>query len=155
MRHYKAIPIAGLMLALASTAALATFVESLTLFWFEVLLTLIGAGFGPLPGLTQVGVQNNVARHQLGISVGTMNFTRNLLATILVATFGAIVAGSVAAGGSQTGGALGGALDEAAVEAFRRVFFGVVGTLAIALIAILLLEEKPLQTGVEREGERG
>src|SRR4029450_5449697 len=64
LRHYKAIPTAGLLLALASTAALATFVESLTLFWFEVLLTLIGAGFGPMPGLTQVGVQNNVARHQ-------------------------------------------------------------------------------------------
>ncbi len=29
------------------------------------------------------------------------------------------------------------------------MFFGVTGTLAVALIAILLLEEKPLQTGVE------
>jgi MFS family permease len=153
VRHYKALPIVGLLLALSSTAALAAWVESLTLFWFEVLLTLIGAGFGPLPGLTQVGLQNNVARHQLGISIGTMNFTRNLLATILVATFGAIVAGSVAAAGSAAGGALGGLLDQAAVEAFRRVFFGVVATLAIALIAVVLMEEKPLQTG--HEGERG
>jgi hypothetical protein len=29
-----------------------------------------------------------VARHQLGISVGTMNFSRNLLATMLIAVFG-------------------------------------------------------------------
>jgi MFS family permease len=151
MHHYKSLPIAGLVLAIAATATLATWVESLDLFWFEVLLILIGTGFGGAPGLAQVAMQNNVPRHQLGIAVGTMNFTRNLLATILVATFGAIVAASVAAGG-HTGGTLGGPLDPAAVEAFRRVFFGVTGTLAVALIAILLLEEKPLQTGVEQEG---
>jgi len=153
MHRYKAIPIAGLVLAIASTAALAAWVDSLTLLWFEVLLTLIGAGFGPLPGLTQVAVQNNVARHQLGISVGTMNFTRNLLATMLVATFGAIVAGSIVAGGPPAGGALGGTIDVAAAEAFRHVFFGTTGTLAVALIAIVLLEEKPLQTGVEPESK--
>jgi hypothetical protein len=98
-----------------------------------------------------VSVQNVISRHQLGIAVGTMNFVRSLLATMLVATFGAIVAVSIAAGGSHAGGGLGGPLDHAAVEAFRRVFFGVTGTLAVALIAILLLEEKPLQTGVEQE----
>jgi len=153
MHHYKVLPIAGLMLAIAATAALATWVESLNLFWFETLLLLIGTGFGPAPGLAQVAMQNNVPRHQLGISVGTMNFTRNLLATMLVATFGAIVAASVAAGTGASGGALGGPLDHAAVEAFRRVFFGVTATLAVALIAILLLEEKPLQTGVEPADE--
>jgi MFS family permease len=152
MQHYKSLPIAGLILSIAATAALATWVESLDLFWFEVLLILIGTGFGGAPGLAQVAMQNNVPRHQLGIAVGTMNFTRNLLATMLVATFGAIVAGSVAAGAGASGGALGGPLDHAAVEAFRRVFFGITATLAIALIAILLLEEKPLQTGVEQEG---
>jgi predicted MFS family arabinose efflux permease len=152
MHRYKSLPIAGLILSIAATAALATWVERLNLFWFETLLLLIGIGFGPAPGLAQVAMQNNVPRHQLGIAVGTMNFTRNLLATMLVATFGAIVAASVAAGGSHAGGTLGGPLDHAAVEAFRRVFFGVTGTLAVALIAILLLEEKPLQTGVEQEG---
>jgi len=152
MHRYKALPIAGLLLSIAATAALAIWVESLDLLSFELLLILIGIGFGPAPGLAQVALQNNVARHQLGISVGTMNFTRNLLATMLVATFGAIVAASVAAGGSHAGGGLGGPLDPAAVEAFRHVFFGVTGTLAIALIAILQLEEKPLQTGVEQEG---
>jgi hypothetical protein len=29
-------------------------------------LILIGAGFGPLPSLTRVAVQNTVERHQLG-----------------------------------------------------------------------------------------
>jgi hypothetical protein len=72
-----------------------------------------------------------------------MNFVRSLLATMLVATFGAIVAGSVAAG--IAGGALGSGVDVASADAFRHVFFGTAGTLTVALIAVLLLEEKPLQ----------
>ncbi len=149
MIRYKLIPIAGLLIAIASTATLAWWVDRVSLIWFEILLIVIGLGFGPLPGLTQVSVQNSVGRHQLGISVGTMNFVRNLLATMLVATFGAIVAGAASVG--PGGGALGGALDPAAAEAFRRVFFSVAGTLTVALIAVLLLEEKPLQTGIAPE----
>src|SRR6266545_1444527 len=149
MIRYKLIPIAGLLIAIASTATLAWWVDRVSLIWFEILLIVIGLGFGPLPGLTQVSVQNSVGRHQLGISVGTMNFVRNLLATMLVATFGAIVAGAALVG--PGGGALGGALDPAAAEAFRRVFFSVAGTLTVALIAVLLLEEKPLQTGIAPE----
>src|SRR5262249_54764320 len=95
----------------------------------------------------------NAAPHRRATAAGPMNPPRNLLATMLVATFGAIVAGSVAAATGASGGTLGGPLDHAAVEAFRRVFFGVTGTLAISLIAILLLEEKPLQTGVEPADE--
>jgi MFS family permease len=149
MVRYKAIPIAGLLVAITATATLAWWVDRVSLIWFEVLLVMIGLGFGPAPGLSQVAVQNNVERHQLGISVGTMNFVRNLLATMLVAVFGAIVAGVGSAG--LSGGALGGTVDPAAVEAFRIVFFGVTGTLTIALIGVLLLEEKPLQTGAAPE----
>jgi predicted MFS family arabinose efflux permease len=154
MIRYKTVPIVALLLAIASTAALAWWVDQLSLLWFELLLTLIGLGFGPLPGLTQVALQNSVARHQLGISVGTMNFTRNLVATILVALFGAIVAGSATIGGAPAPGSLGGVLDHdaaLAAEAFRRVFFTAAGTLTVALVAILLLEEKPLQTGAVPE----
>jgi len=149
MEHYKSLPIAGLIVAIASITTLAWWVDRLSLVSFEALLILIGIGFGPLPGLTQVAVQNSVGRHQLGISVGTMNFTRNLLATILVAAFGAIVSGTLSAGGGA--GELGGALDPAAAEAFRRVFFSAAVTLTVALVAILLLEERPLQTGTAPE----
>src|SRR5215471_1575202 len=58
MEHYKSLPIAGLILAIASIAALAWWVDRLSLVSFEMLLILIGIGFGPLPGLTQVAVQN-------------------------------------------------------------------------------------------------
>ena len=86
-------------------------------------------------------------RHQLGIAVGTMNFCRSLLGTMLVAVFGAIVAAPTIERSSP--GTLGGARDLDAVlaaQAFRRVFFAAAGALTIAVVAIALLEEKPLQT---------
>ncbi len=154
MVHYKRLPIAGAVVAITAITTLAWNVDRLNLFWFELLLIMIGLGFGPMPGLSQVALQNSVGRHQLGIAVGTMNFTRNLLATMLVALFGAIVAGSGAVGGTPTPGALGGVLDHdaaLAAQAFRRVFFSDALTLTAALIAILLMEEKPLQSDVAPE----
>ena len=101
---------------------------SLDLWWFEILLVLIGAGFGPLPSLTQVAVQNTVARHQLGISLGAMNFLRNLLATILVAAFGAIVLAGV--GRARSGAAALRRLEHGAAgaaPAFAWVFYADAG----------------------------
>jgi MFS family permease len=156
MVHYKLVPMLSAVVAIGATIALAWWVDRLSLFWFELLLILIGLGFGPMPGLAQVAMQNTVGRHQLGIAVGTMNFSRNLLATIMVAVFGAIVAGSASVGGAPTPGAFSGTLDAdaaLAAEAFRRVFFAVALTLTVALIAILLLEEKPLQSDVVAESK--
>jgi MFS family permease len=156
MVHYKLVPMLSAVVAIGATIALAWWVDRLSLFWFELLLILIGLGFGPMPGLAQVAMQNTVGRHQLGIAVGTMNFSRNLLATIMVAVFGAIVACSASVGGAPTPGAFSGTLDAdaaLAAEAFRRVFFAVALTLTVALIAILLLEEKPLQSDVVAESK--
>ncbi len=148
MVHYKMLPMAGLAVAICAILVLAWNVDRVSLFWFEVLLVVIGLGFGAMPGLSQVVVQNSVERHQLGISVGTMTFTRNLLATFMVAVFGAIVAGfAIRAGGT---GELGGALAQdaaLAAEAYRRVFFATAATMTVALISIVLIEEKPLQSG--------
>jgi hypothetical protein len=66
----------------------------------------------------------------------------------MVAVFGAIVAGFAikAAAPGELGGAL--AQDAAlAAEAYRRVFFATAGIMTVALISIILLEEKPLQSG--------
>lgn len=146
--HYKTLPIVGLVVSISALLILAWNVASVSLIWFEVLLVLIGLGFGAMPSLTQVVVQNSVERHQLGISVGTMTFTRNLLATFMVAAFGAIVAGFAvkAAAPGELGGAL--AQDAAlAAEAYRRVFLATAGIMTVALISIILIEEKPLQSG--------
>ena len=155
-RRYKILPMVGLVVAITSVTTLAWRVDSLDLVSFEILLFLIGLGFGPTPGLTQTALQNMVPRHQLGTAVGTQNFSRSLLATMLIAVFGAIVAAGTTVGGTgePTPGALGATLahDAAlAAHAFQRVFFLVAGTLTVALIAIVLLEEKPLATDDVRE----
>jgi hypothetical protein len=120
----------------------------MTIGWFEALLFLIGMGFGPTPSLNTVVLQNAVAPHQLGIAVGTMNFSRNLFATMLIALLGSIVLASTAAIEPGGPGRFGGALSpaaEAAAAAFGRVFFIVAACLAIAFMALVLVEEKPLR----------
>ena len=138
MRRYKTLPIAGLLIALAAVLALAWRAAHIDLWRFEILLVLIGAGFGPLPSLTQVTLQNAVARHQLGISLGAMNFFRGLSGAILVAAFGAIV---------LQGGALGGAgmAQAGAAQAYTAVFLADAACIAIALLAVLLMAERPLK----------
>jgi EmrB/QacA subfamily drug resistance transporter len=154
--HYKLLPMCMLVIALGAVTLLALWADRMTLLSFEVLLFLIGAGFGPLPSLCTVAIQNAVARHQLGIAVGTMSFMRNLFTTMLVALLGVIVlavTSSLEPGGAgEFGGALSPAAAEAA-EAFRRVFFVVAACLAIAFVAIVLVEEKPLKTGLVEEGK--
>jgi hypothetical protein len=121
----------------------------MTMLSFEVLLFLIGAGFGPVPSLCMVSLQNAVARHQLGIAVGTLAFSRNLFATMLVALLGVIVLAVTSSLAPGEAGAFGGALAPATVEAaqaFRRVFLVAAGCFVIAFAALLLIEEKPLRT---------
>jgi MFS family permease len=145
--RYKSLPMAGLLVTIAAVLVLGWRAESLDLKWFEVLLFLIGAGFGPLPSLTQVAVQNTVERHQLGISMGAMNFSRSLLATILVAAFGAIVLSGTGAldQGPSAATALTAAFEHgAAAQAFARVFYADAGCIAIALVAVALMAERPL-----------
>jgi len=77
-----------------------------------------------------------------------MNFTRNLLATMLIAVFSAMVLA-----GAPEGGPLRSALAAgAALQAFDRVFFAAAASFSIALIAIAMMEEKPLQTDAELGG---
>ncbi|HEY6256694.1 MAG TPA: MFS transporter [Xanthobacteraceae bacterium] len=136
VKHYKTLPMVGLVVAIAAVLVLAWRAERLDLWWFELLLIVFGAGFGPLPSLTQVAVQNTVARHQLGISLGAMNFSRGLLSTIVVVAFGAILlAGTVDQGGSAA----------VTAAAFSRVFLADAACVAIALLAVLLMAERPLQ----------
>ena len=136
IKHYKRIPTIGVAFAIAAVLVLAWRAKNMTLPEFEVLLLLIGLGFGCLPPLSATALQNNVSIHTFGSAVATMQFSRNLCATMMVAVFGAIVL----AGGSEN------AASHYSVEGFVRVFIGVAASFAVALAAIVLLEEKPLET---------
>jgi MFS family permease len=147
--HYKILPMVMLVIAFGAVVLLALWADRMTLLSFEVLLFLIGAGFGPVPSLCMVAIQNTVERHQLGIAVGTLAFARNLFATMLIALLGVIVlavTASLAPGAGEFGGALPPAAAEAA-QAFRRVFIVVATCFAVAFAALILIEEKPLQSG--------
>jgi len=145
VEHYKTVPMLGLVLATASVLVLAWQAENLNLWWFEALLGLIGIGFGATPPLASAALQNTVAIHNFGTAVGTMQFSRNLFCTILIAVLGAIVlTGAPVTDPNATTGITPNSIYNA--EGFVRVFFLAAASLASALVCLLLLEEKPLQT---------
>ncbi len=147
VKHYKVLPMIGQVVAITSVVLLALWADQLTLFSFQVLLLLIGAGFGPTPTMASVTVQNVVERHHFGIASGTMNFSRNLISTILIAILGALVLAATSALGPGSG-ELGGALQPGsaeAVAAFRRVFFAVAACLCISFVAVVMIEQRPLR----------
>jgi MFS family permease len=151
VRHYKRLPMIMLTLATAAVTALGMYADTITPLTFELLLIAVGAGFGPVPSFAAVAMQNVVDRHQLGIAIGSMNFSRNLFATMLIAVFGAMVLAGVPAAESLRSALIASPGDGA--HGFGRVFFVAAASFAVALIAIVMMEEKPLQTGSEIEAK--
>ncbi len=142
VKHYKALPTAFLVIGIAAVVALAYSASTMTTGKFEIILFLIGVGFGPAAPLTQVVLQNTVAIHHLGTAIGTMSFCRTLLGTILVAVFGAIVLSGVPAPDNPAGHVFA----AASTQPFSVVFLAAAGALAITFVALLLVQEKPLQS---------
>jgi MFS family permease len=138
--RYKTVPLIGLAVAIVAVIVLAWDVRDMTPLEFEFLLVLLGVGFGPLAPLSTTCLQNTTAIHQFGTAVGTMNFSRTLYATVLVAVFGAFVSDLSAASGAASA--------TLAVTGFQMIFLAAAASLSIAFVATLLLEEKPFRTNV-------
>jgi MFS family permease len=145
VKHYKALPMAFLLISIGAVVALAFSVASMTPGKFEIIAFLIGMGFGPTAPLTQIALQNTVATQHLGTAIGTMSFCRTLLGTILVAVFGAIVLAGVPGQVSPDVAAVHSRVP-ASMHAFFVVFLSAAGTLTITFMALFLLKEKPLKT---------
>ena len=144
IRHYKLLPLCFLIVGVGAVVALAFSAGGMSSVKLEIVLFLIGIGFGPTAPLTQVALQNTVPIHHLGAALGTMNFARTLVATILIAVFGAIVLAKAPFGAPA--GSLGHTfLGGASVAAFATVFLAIAVTLAVSFLALILLEEKPLE----------
>jgi MFS family permease len=143
VRRYKLLPLLFLCIGVGAVVALALAAERMTSLRFEIILLLIGLGFGPTAPLTQVALQNTVPVRDLGTALGTMNFTRTLIATIMIAIFGAVVLAHAPVGvrgGTMSQNFLGGV----SVTTFSAVFFAIAAMLAASFLAVFLLEEKPL-----------
>lgn len=136
LKRYKLPPIVGLVIAIGALITLAWRAHEISLLEFEILLAVIGLGFGGLPPLSATMLQNSVSITTFGTAVATMQFSRNLYCTMMVAAFGAIV----------FTGPLEGGVASYSVEGFVRIFYAAAASFGLALLAIILVETKPLQT---------
>jgi MFS family permease len=149
--HYKRLPVAGMAIGMLALAVL-TIDPAATPLPLLVLLTgLAGVGLGTVLPVVTVGVQNAVPVAQIGTATAAQNFFRSLGGAVLTAVFGAIVVGLAGVGGAhEVGGSL--ALDaEGAAKmahAFRWVFAAAAFALFVGLVAMLIMEERPLRTTV-------
>jgi MFS family permease len=149
LRRYKVSAIVGAILAIASVAVLIVW-PGIPLYGVVIALTLIGFGVGTVYPVATVSIQNAVPAHQVGTATGAMNFFRALASTLAVAVMGAILLAGLDATPQrgtgvellvETAGAAG--VDMTAV--FRWVFVAADIFLVAALIAVLLMEERPLR----------
>ena len=147
--HYKRVPAGGLVLGLVMLVMFALRPAGLSLFEVCVLLLVGGTGLGVMYPVTTTIVQNTVQPHQLGTATGALNFARQLGGAIIVAAFGTVLIGGIDFGGHGLtlqmlhGGAARAGGDFAAL--FRWVFAAGAGFLALGLIAVLAIEERPLR----------
>jgi EmrB/QacA subfamily drug resistance transporter len=149
MEHYKLYPMVTLVICIACISWLAVRVDQISMLEFELVLALAGIGFGPVAPVSSVALQNAVVMHQLGTAISVMSFARSLFAAVLVAALGAVVlhavGGEVMAGAASTLAAD----KDAAIAAFRTLFWMTAGCFVIAFLGLLLMEERPLLTSNE------
>jgi MFS family permease len=147
--RYKISAIAGAIVAIASAGALVVW-PAMPLLGVIITLTLIGFGVGTVYPVATVSIQNAVPATHVGTATGAMNFFRALAGTLAVAIMGAILLAGLGATPErgtgvellvESAGAAG--VDTAAV--FRWVFVAADVFLSLALIGVLLMEERPLR----------
>jgi len=66
VKHYKRLPVGGLVVAMAATGLLAAFARDLPIAMVEVLLAVISIGLGTVLPVSTVAIQNAVLPHELG-----------------------------------------------------------------------------------------
>jgi len=152
-QHYKRIPMAGLAIAVVMLAILALGADRFSIAGVSGVLFVCGGGIGTMYPVTTVLIQNAVLPHQFGVATGTLNFCRLLGGTIVVAGLGAIVLGKVGAEGglvaldrlSHAGTQAGARMAADFAPVFAWVFAAAGACLAVALVAVAFVEERPLR----------
>ena len=115
------------------------------------LLAVVGTAIGLVYPVTTVSIQNAVPHHQVGVAMGALNFFRSLASAFIVAVLGAILLAALGATPGRGGNvsALAAAASAAGADVavvFRWVFFAALIFLAGSLIALILMEERPLRS---------
>jgi MFS family permease len=144
-RHYKRAPMIGLVCALFALAFL-IWRPGMPLLYSVVIMSVIGTAIGLVHPVTTVSIQNAVPHHQVGVAMGALNFFRALTSALAVAVMGAILLaglGVILQRGSTVATAV--STNEAAAV-FRWVFACSWVFLAVALVALAVMQERPLRT---------
>lgn len=152
-RHYKRLPLAMMGCSLVACITLALYGRDLPFWLLETALAFLSIGLGTILPLSTITIQNAVVPHQLGIATAAMNFFRSLGGALIVAVFGTIVLGAAAGGtGADVESLLRGADPALLAATFRHVFMAACLCLLLALVFLVLLEERPLgeRPAVER-----
>jgi EmrB/QacA subfamily drug resistance transporter len=159
--RYKAFPVAGLAIAIASYGGLAwASFRGAGANGFDALLVLLGLGMGlVMPNIT-TAVQNAVDRQDLGVATATLGFFRSLGGAFGVAVSGAILSATLhAAPGAlaRPGASLGLSqlralppsdhmrLVTAYGHALASTFTAAALVSTVALAVLLLMPERPLR----------
>ena len=156
LTHYKRVPMVALPLSIATFLLLAWMPAGWSLAGICAVFAINGFGVGTMYPFTTVMTQNAVEPHHFGIATGTLNFFRQLGGAIIIAVFVAIVLGGLEGGegarllATLTAHGASGAARTAGTAQFRAVvcrcvFVCAAGFLTAALLAVILVEERPLR----------
>lgn len=156
LTHYKRPAIGGLCCAFAGLLAMVV-APDLPLTMVLVLFAVIGAGVGTALPVCTVSIQNAVQPHLMGTTTGVMTFFRQLGGALVVAVLGAVLLAALAGSGAGDIESLARTADAATLAgAFGQVFATVAVVVALAVVALAFLPERPLRGSVHaREGEGG
>lgn len=150
VRHYKRVPIVGLLFAIASLLIVTYALESLPITLLVALLTVASLGLGTILPVTTVAIQNSVSPHRMGTATGVMNFFRSLGGALMVACFGAIALSNLPDSNLSALSIenFASALAEAGLSitgVFQWIFAAAALGLALSLLSFLMMEERPLR----------
>jgi len=155
-KHYKRLPIAGLLVAMLAMGLLALLGDRLSITAVEVVLAVVSVGLGTLLPVSTVAIQNAVAPHELGTATGTANFFRSLGGAFIVAIFGAIVLSGTGLSNAASFEALASSAAQSGVslgDVFRYVFVAAIIGFALAFAFLLAMEERPLRGSAVKAAE--
>jgi len=155
-KHYKRLPVGGLVVAMVATGALAAFARGMPLAMIEVLLAIISIGLGTLLPVSTVAIQNAVTVRELGTATGAANFFRSLGGALIVAVFGAIVLSGAGLSGAGSFESLAGAAAQSGIDlagVFAYVFAAAVVGFGLSLAFLIAMEERPLRGNAVKAAE--
>ena len=116
-------------------------------------MCLVGLGTGSSYPVVTVSIQNAVAHHQVGVAMGAMNFFRSLASAFIVAVMSAIMLANLGAAPQRGAGSAVVAVAQTAKAAklagtFSIIFAVAVVFLLIGIVALIIMEERPLRATV-------